>query len=330
MSRPSANKQQQLKQEFQQKAAYAFATANRSNVKAFIAGPYVVLKFYGKSVPLPGVSPAASPVVAASRHQDTSCSSDAEERLTSSTKERASSTGAHASATLPRTPEENRHRHVNRKQKDLQLMINQNFSPSTAVFATVTFRQQQRDIDVVIRECQKLFQRLRRHVPDVKYIAVPERHENGGWHVHILLDRELPLTKAVAQSYFNFGSIRSASGSWEKLWKLGFVHQKRLDQGGNLGASIAAYVMKNATDEELVGHHTVWKSGNIELPTEVCGQDAVDLFHSFVSDDLVPSYGYHCTFSSGYMESMDVFEFCLDPAAAMLNKAWWRINTAAA
>ena len=329
MSRPSANKQQQWKQEFQQKAAYAFATANRSNVKVILAGPYAVVKVFGKSVPLPGVSPAASPVFAASRHQDTSFGSDAEERLTSSTKERASSTGAHASTTLPRTPEENRRRHVKRKQADLQLMINQNFSPSTAVFATVTFRQQQRDIDVVIHECQNLFKRLKSHVPDGKIIAVPERQENGGWHVHLLLDRELPLTRGVAQPYLDSGSIRSSFGSWEKLWILGFVHQKRLDQGGNLGASIAAYVMKNATDEELVGHHTVWKSGNFELPTELCGQDAVDLLRSFVSGDLVPSYGYHCE-SCSFVETMDVFEFCLDPAAAMLNKAWWRINSAAA
>ena len=329
MSRPPANKQQQLKQEFQQKAAYAYATKHRSNVKVILAGPYAVVKVFGKSVALPGVSPTASSIYAVTRHQEPSCDSAAEERLPSSARERASSAGVHASSSLPRTPEENRRRNMKRKQADLQLLIHQNFSPNTAVFATVTFQQQQRDIRVVIRECQKLFQRLRRHVPDVKYIAVPERHESGGWHVHLLLDRELPRTKAVAKAFIDSGSIRSASGAWEKLWKLGFVHQKHLDQGGNLGASIAAYVMKNATDKELAGHHTVWKSDNLEPPTEIIGQAAVDLMHSFVSSDLAPSYGYHCE-SCGFIETMDVFEFCLDPAAAMLNKAWWRITSAAA
>jgi hypothetical protein len=329
MSRPSASKQQQWKQEFQQKAAYAFANDRRSNVKAFIAGPYVVIKVFGKSVPLPGVSSSASSMHVTASHQETSCESETEESLCSSPKERSSSVGTQASSTIPRTPEENRRRNVKRKQADLQLLIHQNFSPCTAVFATVTFQQRQLDISVVIRECQKLFKRLRRHVPNVRYIAVPERHMNGGWHVHLLLDRELPLTKVVAQPYLDSGSIQSASGSWEKLWKLGIVHQKRLDQGGNLGASIATYVTKNATDEELAGHHTVWKSDNLEPPTEIIGQDAVELLQSFAFDDLAPSYGYHCE-NCGFVETMDVFEFCLNPTAAMLNKAWWRINSAAA
>ena len=329
MSRPSASKQQQWKQEFQQKAAYAFANDRRSNVKAFIAGPYVVLKFYGKSVPLPGVSSSASSMHVTASHQETSCESGTEESLCASPKERSSFAGAHASSTIPRTPEENRRRNVKRKQADLQLLINQNFLPSTAVFATITFQQQQRDIAVVIRECQKLFKRLRRHVPDVRYVGVPERHENGGWHVHLIIDRELPLTRAVAQAYIDSGSIRSVFGCWEKLWKFGIVHQKRLDQGGNLGASISVYVTKNATAEDLAGRHTISRSDNLEPPTEIIGQDAVNLLHSFVSSDLSPSYGYHCE-HCGFIETMDVFEFCSDPAAAMLNKAWWRINSAAA
>ena len=328
MSRPSANKQQQWKQEFQQKAACAFANDRRSNVKAFSAGFYVVIKVFGKSVPLPGVASASS-ISATACHQATSYESEAEESPCSSSRERFSSFGAPASSTQRRTPEENRRRNVKRKQAELQLLIHQNFSPCTAVFATITFQQRQLDISVVIRECQKLFKRLRRHVPNVRYIAVPERHENGAWHVHLLLDRELPLTKAVAQPYIDSGSIQSASGSWEKLWKLGIVHQKRLDQGGNLGASIAAYVTKNSIDEALAGHHTAWKSDNLEPPVEIIGQDAVDLLHSFAVSDLAPSYGYHCE-NCGFVEIMDVYEFCLDPAAAMLNKAWWRLNSVAA
>ena len=329
MSRPSTSKQQQWKQEFQKKAAYAFANDRRSNVKAFIAGPYVVIKVFGKSVPLPGVSSSASSMYVATSRQEINCELETEESLCSSPRGSYSSVSAHASSTQRRTPEENRRRNVKRKQADLQLLIHQNFLPCSAVFATVTFRQQQRDIRVVIRECQKLFHRLRDHVPDVKRIAVPERHENGGWHVHLLLDRELPLRKAVAKPYIDSGSIQSVSGSWEKLWKLGIVHQQRLDRGGNLGASIAAYVMKNATDEELAGHHTVWKSDNLEPPTEIIGQDAVDLLHSLAISDLAPSFGYHCE-NCGFVESMDVYEFCLDPAAAMLNRVCWRINSAAA
>ena len=319
------HKQQQWKQDFQHKAAYAFATNNRSNVKAFIAGPYVVVKVFGKSVALPGVSTTASSSQSGRSRQDIPWHTD---RVAGAGTSDSSFFSTGKSSVAPRTPEENRRRNIKRKQTDLQLLINQNFSPSTAVFATLTFGQSNRDICLVIRECQKLFKRIRRHVPDVKYIAVPERHEKGDWHVHLLLDRELPLTRSLAQSYIDSGSIKSKSGSWEKLWSLGHVHQKRLNQGGNMGASIAAYVIKNATDKELTRHHTVWKSDNLEQPTEICGQDAVDLLHSFVSGDLTPSYGYHCE-NCGFTETMDVYEFCLDPAAAMLNKAWWRSDAVA-
>jgi hypothetical protein len=325
MTRPSTNKQQQWKQDFQQRAAYAFATNKRSNVKAFIAGPYVVVKLFGKSVALPGISPTVSSSQRGRSRQEAPWHTEMEESLGGSG---SSFFSKGASSSAPRTPEENRRRNIKRKQTDLQLLIHQNFSPSTAVFATLTFGQSCRDIRKVIRECQKLFKRIRRHIPGVKYVAIPERHDNGGWHVHLVLDRELPLTRSLAQSYIDSGSITSKSGSWENLWAIGFVHQKRLDQGGNLGASIAAYVMKNATDKDLARHHTVWKSDNLEQPTEICGQDAVDLLHSFVSGDLAPSYGYHCE-KCRFVQTMDVYEFCLDPQAALLNKAWWHFASVA-
>lgn len=321
-------KQQQWKQHFQHKAAFAFSSDWRSNVKVFIAGPYLVVKVYGKSVPLPGVSPAAAAMHAKAPINEVRPRTERGSGIGNAGHLSVCGSETAKAASMPRTPEENRRRHVKRKQTELQFLIHQNFSPDTAVFATLTFGQGGEDIDEVIRECQKLFQRLRRHVPDVKVVAVPERHEKGGWHLHLLLDRELPLRKSLAKPYIESGSIKSKSGSWEKLWTLGLVHQKRLNQGGNLGASIAAYVMKNASNEELAGHHTVWKAGNLAPPTEICGQDAVDMVRSLVNEDLAPTYGYHCDVN-GFIETMDVFEFCLDPAAAMLNKAWWKIKNSA-
>ena len=319
MSRPSTNKKQEWKRDFQRRSEYAFANNYRSNVKIFIAGPYVIVKIFGKSVSLPGVSPTAYSLQRGARRQGASEEAGASGYSFSSTG---------ASSPAPRTPEENRRRNTKRKQTELQLLIHQNFSPHTAAFATLTFGQSCWDICCVIRECQKLFKRIRRHVPDVKYIAVPERHAKGGWHVHLLLDRELPLTRSVAQPYIESGGITSKSGSWENLWKLGFVHQKRLDAGGNLGASISAYVMKNAVDADLARHHTVWKSDNLKPPTEICGRDAVELMHSFINSDLTPIYGYHCE-NCGFIETMDVYEFCLDTQAALLNKAWGKIREVA-
>ena len=327
MSRPSVTKRNQWKQWFQQKAATAFKSHKRANVKVFLAGDYVVVKFYGKSVCLPAsaVAAASLPVETSSRTTDTKSG-----RSEHTAKQACFPVPQASSYTTPkRTAAENRRRHVKRKQRDLQLLIQQNFSPDSAVFVTLTFCKSTQDLLHVSRECQKLFARLRRHVQGVKYIAVPERDDRGNWHVHLILDRELPLAKSLVKPFLDCGSIRTKSGCWEKLWTLGIVHQKKLDQGGNLGASIAAYVMKNATDQELAGHHTVWKSDNLQPWTELFGQDAVDVIRSIVREGLTPSYGYYCV-NCGFVESMHVFEFCLNPQAAKLYKEWRPPNRRAA
>ena len=330
MSRSSScQKQQQWQRDFQQQLQSVRVTSVRSNVKAFIAGHYVIIKFFGKTVPLPGVAPTACANLSRSTWQDIDDDADCEERANYSSYSSRQNEVSYNSSSAPRTPEENRRRHAKRKQVDLQLLIHTNFTPERAVFATLTYQEPQRNVDTVIGDCQKFFKRLMRHVPQVKYVAVPERHENGGWHVHILLDRELPLTRDTAQSYIDDGSINTASGAWQQLWKHGFVHQKRLNQGGNLGASIAGYVLKNSHDPDLVGHHTVWKSKRLEPPMEIYGWDAMDLSNSLSNSNLAPSYSYHCE-GCAFVETLDVFEFCLDPEAERLNRAWWRIKNSAA
>lgn len=319
MSRPSVNKQNLWKRNFQQKAKTVFANSERANVKVFLAGAYIVVKFYGKSVRLPAASVGASLSLVKPLRRESSSAPSVPRKPEEKGRVQCSKAGS--SGTLKRTAAENRRRHVKRKQNELQLLIHQNFSPDTAVFVTLTFRQNSRDLRSVIKECQNLFARFRRHVPDVKYIAVPERHAQGSWHVHLLLDRELPHAMSVAKPFIEAGSIKSKSGSWDKLWPLGLYHQKKLDQGGNLGASIAAYVMKNATDKELSGHHTVWKSDNLQPPTEICGHDANNIIKSLVKEGLSPSYGYSCE-SCDFVNSMHVFEFCLDPKAVLLDKKW--------
>ena len=327
MSMSHEFKQLQWKRKFQQRVQYAVSSSNRSNVKAILAGHYAVVKIFGKTVPLPGVSPLMSCSHSVSSNNSNNKSmaygDAAIDRNTATPKESI------PQSKIPRTAEENRRRYAKRKQTKIQLLVNHNFSPATAVLVTLTFDDCQQSIDYVVKQGQLLFKRLKSHVPGVKYIAVPERHESGGWHIHLILDRELPLRKKLAKPYVDKGKIKSKSGSWESLWKLGIVHQKRLNQGGTLGASIAGYVMKNAAETDMNGHHTEWKSDNLEKPVEINGQDAVDLLHSFVSEDLTPCYGYHCD-NCGHIETMDVFEFCLDPEAAMLNKAWWRFKKRAA
>ena len=319
MSTQSDYKKSKDLHSFQHHANNAIAGTSWSTVKVFIAGPYSLAKFYGKPVSLPGIVPASlrsvprgSFLSVGSQEHDTSPSAGRQEHHPQ-----------------PRTAEENHRRHVKRKQSELKLLINTNFVPSTAAFITLTFHEKITDFGVVKRECQKLFKRLRKHAPNIKYLAIPEKHEDKSWHAHILTDRALPLTRAVSTSYIEKGTIRSKFGSWESLWKIGQVHQKALDNGGNLGASIAGYILKNSSDPDLSGHHFIWRSDNLQQPLELNGQDAVDWVQKVAANGDLPIYSYSCQ-NLEHIKTMDVFEFCNDTQTSLLNKAWWRLKKSAA
>lgn len=209
----------------------------------------------------------------------------------------------------------------------MKMLINANFDPRIAAFVTVTFENPESDFEVAKIEFQKLFRRLNKNVKGVKYLAVPEQHENGGWHVHLLLDRELPLTTDAAAKFVKAGTIKGKGGSWQRLWKLGQVHQKTLDGGGNMGASLAVYLQKNSDNITLAGHHGIWRSDNLQQPRELTGQDAVDRARQLADSTEHPIYSFTIQ-DIDYIGTLDVFEFCHDPQAALLNKAWWRMKSA--
>ena len=81
MSRTSScQKQQQWQRDFQQQVQSVRVTSARSNVKAFIAGHYVIIKIFGKTVPLPGVAPTACANLSRATWQDIDDDADCEER----------------------------------------------------------------------------------------------------------------------------------------------------------------------------------------------------------------------------------------------------------
>ena len=322
---------QNWQRDFQRRVQWAVATANKANVKVTQAGPYTEVKLFGSLVFLPGHCATASSSSPSTSPPDSCFFAPTTAAAAAPARDRRSmdSRQSQAQSAKTRTPEQNHRRHLKKSQKKLKLELNANFDPRTAMFVTLTFRVCQHDFNAAKKQWQSLFKRLKKNVQDVRYIAVPEKHQDGSWHLHLVLDRCLPLYKSGMDSYKQLGVIKGAGGSWEQLWKLGQVHQKKLDGGGNLGASLAKYLLKSAGIPELQNHHGYWRSDNLEQPLVLTGQAAVDKARELQAINAAP---IHCYSLNGiaYIGSLDVYEFCTDPKLAMLNKTLWPSRNPAA
>ena len=69
----------------------------------------------------------------------------------------------------------------------------------------------------------------------IDYIYVPEPHEKGDWHIHLLL-------KADKNLYISNDDLR-------EIWSYGFVKVNRLQDVDNIGAYVSAYLI-NIKDGE--------------------------------------------------------------------------------
>ena len=121
----------------------------------------------------------------------------------------------------------------------LRNIINNNFfGGSNELWITLTFGDNKvyNPIDL----CpifERFIKRLRYNYKDFKidYIYVPEPHEKGDWHIHLLLKADEPL-------YIENSKL-------SEIWGNGFVKVNRLKDIDNIGAYVSAYLI-NIKDGE--------------------------------------------------------------------------------
>lgn len=310
---------------YEQRTQNIILLSDKANVKVFVAGHYAVVRFYGRPVSLPG---CIAPNSLLKRQNSITAFEMGAFDETDERQVGEANPGSCIKSSPSRSAVQNRQRHVKKSRSKMMLLINANFDPRTAQFVTLTFESAVTELAVVKQESQKFFKRLRKNVPCVKYICVPERTDDHGWHLHLIVDRELPMTEGEASAFIASGVIRGKKGAWNGLWKRGLVYQKKLDGGGNLGASIAKYMSKGSTDPAFAGSHIIWRSDNLERPTELSGADAVCYVKWLSEDGHVPIHSYYCD-NIEFIETLTVFEFCTDRRAALYDKCWWLMKSAA-
>lgn len=137
---------------------------------------------------------------------------------------------------------ENRGQNINSIRysiSNLRNLINNNFvGGSNELWITLTFGDNKvynpNDLCPIF---EKFMKRLRYTFKDLKidYIYVPEPHEKGDWHIHLLLKADKPLY--IENSKLN------------EIWSHGFVKVNRLKDIDNIGAYVSAYLI-NIKDGE--------------------------------------------------------------------------------
>lgn len=132
-------------------------------------------------------------------------------------------------------------------------------NPCLKAFVTLTF-----NYDVPgLRESNPIFnkfiKRLKRKIPNLKYVAVPEFQKdtdffgrqklNGGSvHYHMLVNFEM------------------ASDKLEAIWGQGFIKINRVKHINSLGLYISKYVGKSLFDVRYFGMRKILASKNLEQP----------------------------------------------------------------
>ncbi len=152
-----------------------------------------------------------------------------------------------------------------RTRANIVRLVNSN--PDLKVFITLTFDDKKSDDGSFtdITKCNLIFsnfiKRLKRHYPDLRYLAVPEfqgdyyyhskikKEFGGNIHYHVLSN--LPYT---------------ANSRLAEIWKYGFIKINNVRHVSRVGLYVAKYIAKELFDGRLKGKKKVFYSRQLKRP----------------------------------------------------------------
>lgn len=151
---------------------------------------------------------------------------------------------------------------------------------------TLTYRDNQQDLDLCKRHMKEFVRRMRRVLPGFVYVAAFERQERGAWHVHMAthaLPRELPASNGVKVKSFNVVRAVWRSVVGDLGGNIDQARRKRFSaqSSGKLAAYISKYMLKAFADGDDWSNRYSASQG-IALPAPV-----VVRFKAYAMADLI-------------------------------------------
>lgn len=145
--------------------------------------------------------------------------------------------------------------------RNLRDIINTNLTdPETALWVTLTYRENMRDPQRLYENFHAFIKRFRRYLkreghPPMEYIAAAEPQGRGAWHLHVLLlfPNKAPF---IPNSHM------------AKLWGHGFTKTKSLKSVDNPGLYLTAYLGDMELTEAVMSGTTQGRLGEVEAEDE--------------------------------------------------------------
>lgn len=107
----------------------------------------------------------------------------------------------------------------------LRKLINLNFTGQPCeLHIVITYREMMTDKRCLQKDFHRFWDKFRYHYPDCEYIAIPEPHQTGSWHMHVLMKNLKSQRFWIPRKEI------------EALWGHGYVWVNRLTGNDNIGA----------------------------------------------------------------------------------------------
>lgn len=200
---------------------------------------------------------------------------------------------------------------LSRARKGVRRLINAN-AEELVKFITLTFAENEQDVEYCNREFKKFVQRLKRFIikqrPDMvlKYIAVIEFQKRGAVHYHMLT---------------NVFYIRK--DQLARIWGNGFVKVNKISHVDNVGAYVSKYMSKDkdvmgedgkmvkciGKDGRLWDKKMYFTSKNLVRPLEITEKEEVLAYKERMLAGQSPTY--QNTFESDYLGLIEYKQYNL-------------------
>lgn len=189
-------------------------------------------------------------------------------------------------------------------------------------FITLTFDNEKADrydFDACMKKAKKWFNNQRnRYAPELQYLAVPEQHKDGAWHIHGLVanvgSMDIGKTSRIVDKK------QLGNGKWITLkkpielksvggWKFGFSDCSTVQDVRKVSTYITKYITKELC-ASTSGKHRYFRSNNIpdvETSEYQIDFENVDDFLSFVSEQFDMEIGYQKKVDGEYLSTTYTF-----------------------
>lgn len=179
-------------------------------------------------------------------------------------------------------PEENLQKSFSRTKNKIYDIVRSN---TWDWFVTFTFNKEKvdrYDYSEVTKKLSQWLNNMRRICPGMKYVVVPEQHEDGAWHFHGL------FWNCDGLQFVDSGKKDKEGRKIYNVWKYryGFTTATEIGHVGRASSYLLKYVTKELCDVSF-GKKRYWASKNCDMPvveTYMITSSEIDLVEMYIDE----------------------------------------------